>query len=456
MSNWERAMLYLIRKKNKSIILLAILTVIATLVLTCISIGNATETASRNLRESIGGYFKIVSNTDQGYTKPVDDNLVQAVMESEGVKSYNGLDTNYMLTEALSLTPGRFTMSNDPKAKLARFIGNTNSGLNEYFILHSFTLTEGRHITPDDIGKALISSELALHNDLTLGDTFTAMPNIEELPEKLQNTPIQPYIFEIIGIYDINTTQNSSGADTAECDIADNFIFVDTASIRAINEPLIGKKIDAYQNGAAFFVTDPQELDNITSQLTALGQYDWDGYKITKNNEAYNRSAAPLARMSSLLTTIIIALGLISIILLSLILVMWMRDRVHEIGILLSIGLKKSSIINQHIIENLLIASLALILAWGIGNVTADKIGGLLFSNIQEEPTAVSNDQTGYHSDVIDASEIQTDSLIKISVGPFEFLEVVGIGFLIVIISTGFSSILVLNMKPKDILSTMS
>lgn len=454
-SNWKRARLYLFRKKNKSIILLAILTVIASLVLVCISIGNATDTASRNLRETIGGYFKIVTNTEKGYSKPVDDALIQSVMESEKIKSYNGLDTIYMLTNTLSLTPGRFTAAGDSKAKLTRFIGNTDSSLNEYFVLRSFSLIEGRHLKQDDIGKCLISKEIALNNHLSIGDSFSVTPNAEGLSEEQQEAA-QPYTFEVTGIYEINTTQASNSADSAECDIAENFIFINTASIRAIYEPILSKKLNSYQNGATFFVNDPKELDQITEQLLSLDNYNWDGYKITKNNEAYIRSSVPLGRVSSLLKTIIIALAVISILLLSLILAMWMRDRLHEIGILLSIGVKKLNIIGQHVLENLLVTTLALLLAWGIASITANKLGDILFSNMSEESVTVSMTEGYNRADPIETPEIETESLIQINVGRMELLEVAGIGFLIVILSTAFSSSIIIHMKPKEILSRMS
>lgn len=456
MSTLERAILYLIRKKHKSIIMFAILTVIASLVFICVSIGNAAETASRNLRETMGGYFKITTNTQQGYYQPVDDSLVQTVLKEEGIKSFNGLDTSYLLIDSLTLTPGRFTAVGDTKQKLARFIGNTESSLNEYFILRSFSLVDGRHIKSNDIGKCLISNQLALENALSVGDTFTAELNKEGLSET-QAEAVQPYSFEIVGIYDMDTPQASGISDSAECDIPANFIFVDTASIRAINEPVIGKEIHSYQNGAAFFVKDPKELEEITNHLLTITAYDWDGYQITQNNTAYNRSAIPLERVSSLLRTIIIALALISIILLSLILIMWMRDRIYEIGILLSIGIKKFSIIGQHISENLLIAILALLFAWGIANVTANKLGDTIFSAMQEEPTMEANTKPGSNNDdLVNVSDVDTSNLIRIHAGGTEFIQVVWIGFLIVIFSTGFSSVLVINMKPKDILSKLS
>ena len=52
-------------------------------------------------------------------------------------------------------------MEADSKAQMARLLGNSDSALNEYFMLDLFHLQEGRHIAPSDVGKALVSGELA-------------------------------------------------------------------------------------------------------------------------------------------------------------------------------------------------------------------------------------------------------------------------------------------------------
>lgn len=49
----KRACLYSIRKKGKTLTLLAFLLVMATLMLTCLSIQSATETANANIKKAL-------------------------------------------------------------------------------------------------------------------------------------------------------------------------------------------------------------------------------------------------------------------------------------------------------------------------------------------------------------------------------------------------------------------
>ena len=453
MNIWKRAGLFITRKKSKTLILLLILTIISFLVMVCIMIGSAGRKAATELRETMGGYFKIQTNRDQGYSQSVTDELVRDVMGAGGIKAYNGVDMLNMLTPELQLEPGRFTREGDEKAKQARFIGNTNSELNEYFVLRSFSLLEGRHIKPDDSGKIMISEMLANRNHLAPGDQISVR-YLNKNSEKSEQ-----HSFEIVGIYRIDGSQIKS-SDSAECDIAENFIFVDTSSIRKTVEEQLEMKTNTYSSGAVFFVKDAGELENIVDNLTKLKKYNWDEFTIIKNNKLYDQAAGPLERMSGMVTTIIVVIIVISIALLSLVLFMWMRDRIHEIGVLLSIGLKRTQIFAQLILENLVVAVTAFIIALLIVKfLDFDKLYS--FVGLYETESAEIN-QDEYskrmeaYYDPVKVDETDPADLMQIQFGWVEIIEIAGIGFLILIISTGVSALQILKMKPRDILITMS
>ncbi len=57
------------------------------------------------------------------------------------------------------------------------------------------------------------------------------------------------------------------------------------------------------------------------------------------------------------------------IIVLSLILILWLRERIYEIGILLSIGISKIKIITQFIFELLFISLPSIVSSLFLGNV---------------------------------------------------------------------------------------
>ncbi len=445
MSIWRRASLYLTRNKKKSVILLAILTFITTLVLLCISVGNAAGASLQELRRRMGGYFKIETDYGQGKFGQVDDALVQKVMDAGGVKAWNGVDIQYYMTEDLELEPGRFAAKGDAKAKLARFLGNTDSSRNEYFILEYYTLIEGEHISPNDHGKALISDVLAEKNQLSVGDAFHVRFHDENLMEERKEF-ITSHTLEVAGIYHIDMSQGSISGNSAECDIEENFIFTDTAFIREVYGEAVGGEIDLYTGGVSFFVENPKELDGIMGRILEFEDYDWDQYNIVKNNKTYEDSAVPLERLSGLVTMMVAVIGIVSAVMLSLILFLWMRERVHEIGIYLSIGIRKTEIFKQHILENLAAAAVAFLLASGI-SIAASGLTGQIISNSFSQ---------GSETEEISGRDAAEDFELKIQIGAVEFAEIAGLEILLILLSTGVSSITVFRLQPKDILSKMS
>ena len=129
-----------------------------------------------------------------------------------------------------------------------------------------------------------------------------------------------------------------------------------------------------------------------------------------------------------------------SVIILSLVLIFWLRERLHEIGILLSIGTSKTKIIFQQIIELVYIATLSIILSSVLENVilkygvknAIDKLG------VDNLPEAIS----------------QQILNVKVELG--YVLTVSAILFLIIVCSIVITSLITLRMKPKEILSKMS
>lgn len=62
MSFLKRAFLYVTRKRGKSLLLFVILLVMATFVLTGISIWKASEAMQRELRRNLGGTFQLLTD----------------------------------------------------------------------------------------------------------------------------------------------------------------------------------------------------------------------------------------------------------------------------------------------------------------------------------------------------------------------------------------------------------
>ena len=458
----KRAFLYMFRKRGKSLILLLTLLIISTFVLTGLSILTAAEQSALSLRQSVGGSIKLELDENspnwtyqQGvggvlvdYTgTPITDADIEKVMSVKGIRDYNGIGDGSVFAMDFSFIPGiSFGQTRD----YSRLPSVSNSEYFNYFRRGAFKLVEGRHITPEDDHAVLISTALAERNGLKLGDTITVQCSYDAggYPD---------VSLKIVGIYEVamdNGQFNTTSTDKR------NRLIIDHKAMQEIMQ----RDSIQYDNGVEFFVDDPKNIDTIAAEIRKL-DLDWSCFKLTVDNTAYEAVASPLTAMQSMVTGLIIGIVIVSIGILALILNMWIKQRTHETGILLSIGVSKVKIVAQYILETLMIA----IIAFGLSNFTSGTIAqgtsNLLFAQaIQNQPEVeidLPDDGTEY-LDITgqyipyDTSNMVTPDNVEVHVMSASLLRVCLLGIVICTAAVMLASLPVMKMQPKNILSQIS
>ena len=154
---------------------------------------------------------------------------------------------------------------------------------------------------------------------------------------------------------------------------------------------------------------------------------------------SFQKTRLQLTALQDLTTTIVTILIVISISLLAVILLLWERNRIPEIGMMLAMGISKGSILLQHMMEMLSIAILSFGLSFFTSSLMAQTVGNTLF----EQATA---------------EERLTNTLdsIQIVITFSDLLLVYVIGTGILLLSVILASYPVMRLKPKQILTKMS
>lgn len=459
----KRAFFYTTRKRGKTLILLLTLFVISTFVLTGLSILAAADQSALSLRQSVGGSIKLeldkdnrqnwtyqqgVGGTLVGYTgTPITDADIEKVMSIKGIRSYNGVGDGSVFAMDFSFISG---FSFGPGSDYSRLPSVSNSEYFNYFRRGAFKLVEGRHITPEDDHAVLISTALAERNGLMLGDTITVQccydaggyPNVS---------------LKIVGIY--KSTLDDGGFTTTSTDKRNRLII----DHKAMQEIMMHDVIQ-YDNGVEFFVDDPRDIDKIAAQIQKL-DLDWSCFKLTVDNTAYEAVASSLTAMQNMVTGLIIGIVIVSIGILALILNMWIKQRTHETGILLSIGVSKVKIVAQYILETLMIAVIAFGLSYFSSGAIAQGTSNLLFSQVAETqpiPEIETPDDGTEYLDITgqyipyDTSNMVAPDSIEVHVTVEHLLWVYLLGMAICTAAVVLASLPVVKMKPKNILSQMS
>lgn len=461
MSFWKRAFLYVTRKKGKSILLFTILLIMATLVLTGLAVGKGSERAQDNLRQALGGEFQLMVNysednpyfkvdkTDTGgmvmYSEmPITHDDISSIMSIEGIESFDAFTELLLTAEGIKLIPGNIPIEDEFRTMTnTQIVGGTEAS--NYFRSGQVYLVEGNHIESADNHVALISKGLAEKNGLSVGDTlsFQSDGSVE---------------VTIIGFFEVNDS-NRIGTQVTSYDKLENKIFLDLDSLHN----LVPDRTAGFDT-VVFRAKDPAQIDSIVTQVKNMTSIDWRAYTLETNNQTYVNAAAPLSKLNTLVKTLLIVVVAVSAIILSLTLTMWAKSRIHETGVFLSVGIRKSSIVGQYLVEVLLIAIIAFGLSYFTSNAISNQIGnGLLQQGVQVVDEQDDDVRNGAVAEALEAEvsgeENPTFSKvenIQVAIVLDNMIQLYLIGFVIIILSVGASSAVVMRLKPRDILSKMS
>ena len=454
MNFMNRAWLYIVRKRGKSILLFVILLVMATFVLTALALGNASKAAQQELRQSLGGSFLIgfdytennpylkVESVDGGTlvysTQQISPELVEQVRSIDGVNYCSATTESLAVLPSLDLFAGNIPIEEEFRNS-SKILGTWKSEELSRFTSGQLTLTEGRHIMPGDKNKGLISKDLADKNSLKIGDVIQTDKGVE---------------IEIVGLFVPKEIEGINDQVTTY-DKIQNLIISDLAT-RIANE---NSPATQGFNELTVSVDDPQNMENIITKVKEIKGVDWKGFAIMVDNEDYENAASSLEQLSELVSTILMIALIVSIAILSLILTMWARTRIHETGVLLSVGISKLSILGQYIAEVLLIAILAFSLSYFSASAVAGQMGNVLQSGQAvteaQQEDGLSAGTRGEAGTDTGEPEIETPELqVRVQLEEMGLLFLLGIG--IVTVSAGISSISVMRLKPREILSKMS
>lgn len=529
MSFLRRALRAVQRRWVKSLLLLIIFFVIANLVLAGFAIREATNTAKDSARQQLGATLTLAfdqqkareeamramqqsgdsGNTDKRQrpdfnmkTEPVTEDMAQKVAGLAHIEAYNyvvsasasaedfdPVETSEDDTTGDNGTPpdgadtpgggkgmGSFTMPD------LTVVGVYSSALYSGFENGSYTLEDGDAIiySADQEGiPVLIEKTLAAYNDLAVGDTITigAMADSgTEEDDSTATTTAKTYALTVAGIYSAGTADTSSGGGfRMEFSQPYNQIFLDYRTALDIKANTtsrfggMGRMTAEGIDSVVYYLDDPLNVDAVIEASQSL-DIDWETFTLDANSAAYEAMIAPLNSVASFSTTLVVVVVAAGVVILALILAMWIRERMYETGVLLSLGEGKGKIVCQYVAEVMLVALVAFTLSIGSGMLISQKLGDYLVnqqsSSADTAPGGVPGQMGGgkgqmgpgggrfdFMGGQAGIQQTETIDELDVSVGWKILLELYGVGLLLVLTATAVPSILVMRYKPKTIFS---
>lgn len=457
---WKRAIRYVTRKRSKCLLLFMMLFIIGVFILSTLTVKRTLRVSEEHLRESLGGSFEInvKYSKDNPYyheeeveengakdilmysTKQLSSDLIKRIEEIEGVKFCNGTTETLCQVEGIQSIQGTIALDEEFK-NLKKMVATNDSKTNEDFISGKVKLIEGRPLTSKEQGAVLLSREIAELNRVNVDDKIII------LDSSGKSVPVT-----VVGIFEPQIDEKALDMVTAY-DKLQNRIYTDLKTLLNV------EKQDYIYGYDKILVTikDPTCLQKIIKKIKGLEGFDNKAFEVDANNETYQTTINSLKKIDTITDILLwICIG-ISIVILTLVLTMWNRQRIHETGVYLALGIKKRQIILQYLLEVLLIGSVAFSIAYLPSKAVAEKFIEYTVTNEKvdeapEEGLYLENLNDGT-SDYVDSEFTESEAQIKI--GVVEIVKLFLIGLSLIGISISFSTLYILRMRPREILSKM-
>ena len=451
---------FVVRKKLKTLIMFGILLCLSTVMLSMVAVKGSTDAAASQVGQQLKAGFTLENNRKNNPGTPRGGGVVKET-DIDAVKGVSGVSDHLrrmsLTADLVGAKPLKLPNSQrDYDAQKEKLFGNlvggygeNNTELDVNFRSGSLKLSQGRHINESDVNKAIIHEDLAKANGLKIGDKLKLKANPEDADNVKKST--EEVEVEIVGLF---SGENIKPAQT-RVELVQNSVYTDVTTTKQLAKFEKGEEI---YTDATFFVESANTLDDVMKQAGQLG-VDWKKFQLTKTNQILAGVTGTVKSIYKLVDTMVVATVIFGVVVISLVLWLWARERRRETGILLSVGTSKPGIVTQHILELVLIAIPAFGAAWFAAQGAAQFIGNQLVSQAAKATSKEMASQlggSGLGSDNESALSGKTLDHVQVMLDTGQWALVCGISLALVCVAVLIASIPTLRAKPKALLTQLS
>lgn len=440
-----RSWIAVVRKPRRSAMLMLIITLVLTSLVSQAGVIAAVQSVQENINNNIGLGFNVYSrnnvdnitqqaqsNSQNTVTDKAVDNTSnsdksngfvdysQSGMSLEQAKKFSsiaGVKTSSYESETLASARGMQIVAatsgprldNDKMASYVGVTGTTSSQLASGFQEGLYNLDSGKHIDAKSSHSAIVHKAFADKNKLHIGSEITLYQGNHHAK------------VSIVGIFSGKMqTKGILPSDSSE-----NRIVTDIGTAFTLS----GAKL---VNAVRCVLNSEDLLNNALIKAKELSKGKFD---IEDNSARFSGVLQSVKSVKSMITMIFVVLGLVGILILGLVLVFFVRSRIHEVGVFMALGINKISIAAQMIAEIIIISAISACLSLIFGASVSRVVGNFMFSSIADSSIS------SLHIPMLPLSQTVFALLI---------------GFAMAIVALLLALIPLFTSRPRAILSAMS
>ena len=485
-----RAIKSLKERFGRTIIVFAVIITVCTVILSAFSIKSATEKAADMAREKLGAEVtlsvdmqkmmeeareEMMNSGNKGNkvkftATPIPLEYLEELAKSEYVIDYSITSTTGVNLKDL-LAVGVEETEDKESNEMDKLMGNKIPGMSQGDInlvgIDNFgsyssvlsgdiELIDGRAIESSDLDSKVIMVEetFAIENELEVGSKFTIVTTDENESE---------IEVEVVGIYKSYEEVNEMAYRMPSM-LPYNSVY---ASYSLINE-IKGEDYENAVDSMVFHLNDPANIDAFM-QEAADTSIDFETFMLDANDLAYETMVGPIENVASFSNTTLVLVMVFGAVILGLIIMLSIKDRVNEIGILMALGEKRGKIVCQFVVEVLIILVIAIGVSGAFGNPISKAVGEqLIASEISAEEEA--NKSQGMmqgggkvpgmnKGDKFTGGELKNIEVVDeldISMSTSDFGKMSVLAIILSVVATLIPCISIMRFNPKKILSKHS
>ncbi|AKP64869.1 peptide ABC transporter permease [Levilactobacillus koreensis JCM 16448] len=483
MNFFKRAWLNVWAKKGRSVLLILVSSAILMFVLAGLLIRSAAVKATDQAKANVGATVTLSANRQAAFKKMQNSSRSKSsrpkmtltpvklsdatkitklsnissynVTSSTSVnaKSYDTVSTSSGLSGGNSGGPGG--MKSSTSTGDTQIDGVTSTSLATDFSSKQSKITKGRGITAADknTNHVVIEKDLASQNNLTVGDTIT----VKEATGSKDKVKLK-----IVGIYKASSTSSSS-AGPMSTDPANTMYTSYTLA-----NTFKGTKYAGTADSVTFNVSNPAKVSSVKTAGKKL--INTSKYALSTDDSSYQTVKASMSNVESFANKIVWLVAIAGTIILALIVILMIRERRFEIGVLLSLGEARWKIVAQFFAEMLMVIVVAVAIAGVGGKFVGSQLGSQLVSQstTTTQTTTSSTGQPGGSgapggsgmkggnggpgnmSQSANSKAAKTE--LDVSVSAVNLAELGGFGLAITFLSIMIASGGILRLEPKKVL----
>ncbi|WP_418223023.1 ABC transporter permease [Clostridium isatidis] len=492
-----RGLITLKERIGRTIILFAIMVTVCIVMISSFGIQSATNAAAVLARQKLGATVTVSQNIENMMNKQRDSfnqggngemprikmertsvplKYIDILKENEHVAGYlasNSVSANLDGAIAVGSDEETTEDSTSNMPDMGGFMqfgggrGNlgdvTLNGVNAFemsteYIDGDAVLIDGRGITEDDLDSnvVMIEETFAEENSLKVGDAL-----------KLKNTDGDLEIeANIVGIYKSYSEVSDQGFRITAM-LPYNTIISPYTLVNTVKNTEDTENVDSIK----FYIDDPINVDEFI-EFGEGTSIDLETYTLDAGNREYESMMQPIENVASFSKTTIIIVTISGGLILALMIILSIKDRVNEIGILMSLGEKRIKIIGQFLTESLVVLAISILISMAAGNIVSNKIGDVLLAKelTVEESTpqgmsgmpnmpGMGNRPKGGGMPGMFGGNTTTQERIEeldVSISTSDIKDMALLSLIVVTLATIIPSITIMRYNPKKILSKHS